>query len=67
LSTARLTEVLVRQLLPYSPTGGLVRIDVPLVALTLAVVTAMGLLAGVYPSWRAGRVRPLEAIRSDAE
>jgi ABC-type antimicrobial peptide transport system permease subunit len=45
----------------------LVRIDPPLVLLTFAVVSVIGLLAGVYPSWRAGRVRPLEAIRSETE
>jgi putative ABC transport system permease protein len=67
VATARLTEVLIRELLPYSPTGGLVSIDATLVLLTLGVVTLIGLLSGVYPSWRAGRVRPLEAIRSETD
>ncbi|MRR09787.1 ABC transporter permease [bacterium] len=67
VATVTLTEVLIRRLLPYTPTGGLVRIDPPLVLLTFGVVTAIGLLAGVYPSWRAGRVRPIEAIRSETE
>lgn len=67
VATAKVTEILIRQLLPYTPTGGLVRIDPPLVLLTFGVVTAIGLLAGVYPSWRAGRVRPIEAIRSETE
>ncbi|HTY07671.1 MAG TPA: FtsX-like permease family protein, partial [Candidatus Edwardsbacteria bacterium] len=67
VATAKLTEVLIRQLLPYTPSGGLVRIDAPLVLLTFAVVTVIGLLSGVYPSWRAGRVRPLEAIRSETD
>ncbi|MDI6740253.1 MAG: ABC transporter permease [Candidatus Edwardsbacteria bacterium] len=67
VATAKITEILIRQLLPYTPTGGLVRIDPPLVLLTFGVVTAIGLLSGVYPSWRAGRVRPLEAIRSETE
>jgi putative ABC transport system permease protein len=67
LLTAKLTETLIRELLPYTPTGGLVRIDTPLVLLTLGVVTLIGLLSGIYPSWRAGRVRPLEAIRSENE
>jgi len=31
------------------------------------VVILIGLLSGVYPSWKAGRVRPLEAIRSQVE
>ena len=67
VATAKITEILIRQLLPYTPSGGLVRIDAPLVLLTFGVVTLIGLLAGVYPSWRAGRVRPLEAIRSETD
>ena len=67
LLTAKLTEALIRGLLPYTPSGGLVRIDAPLVLLTFGVVTLIGLLSGIYPSWRAGRVRPLEAIRSETD
>ncbi len=63
--TARLTDVLVRRLLPFSPSGGLVAIDAGLVLTTLVVVTAVGLLSGVYPSWKAARMRPLETIRSE--
>jgi putative ABC transport system permease protein len=67
LLTARLTDVLVRNLLPYSPSGGLVAIDFGLVLMTLGVVTAIGLASGVYPSWKAARMRPLDTIRSEAE
>ncbi|HOW86395.1 MAG TPA: ABC transporter permease [Candidatus Aminicenantes bacterium] len=67
LITARLTDLLVRRLLPYSPSGGLVSIDAGLVAVTLGVVTAIGLASGVYPSWKAARMRPLDTIRSEEE
>ncbi len=67
LITARLTDVLVRRLLPYSPSGGLVAIDPGLVLMTLGVVTAIGLASGVYPSWKAARMRPLDTIRSEEE
>jgi len=67
LGTAKLTEVLIRRLLPYAPSGGLVQISTSLVLLTLEIVILIGLLSGVYPSWKAGRVRPLEAIRSQVE
>lgn len=67
LATERVTEVLVRALLPFAPSGGLIRIDTGLVVMTLGIVVAIGLLSGLYPSWRAGRVRPLEAIRSEVE
>ena len=67
LVTARLTDVLVRRLLPYSPSGGLIAIDAGLVAMALGVVTAIGLASGVYPSWKAARMRPLDTIRSEVE
>ncbi|MCX6570163.1 MAG: ABC transporter permease [Candidatus Aminicenantes bacterium] len=67
LLTARLTDLLVRNLLPYSPSGGLVAIDLPLVLMTLGVVTAIGLASGIYPSWKAARMRPLDTIRSEGE
>ncbi|MBE3112176.1 MAG: ABC transporter permease [Acidobacteria bacterium] len=67
LLTARLTDLLVRNLLPYSPSGGLVAIDVKLVLMTLGVVTAIGLASGIYPSWKAARMRPLDTIRSEGE
>ncbi len=62
---ARGTDVLVRRILPYSPGGGLVSIDGKSVLLTLAIIMVIGLLSGIYPAWQAGRVRPLDSIRSD--
>lgn len=62
---ARVTDLLVRRILPYSPTGGLVTIDPKLAALSLAIIVGVGLLSGLYPAWKAGRVRPLESIRGE--
>jgi len=67
LGTAKATDILIRKLLPYSPSGGLVAIDLRLVLFTLAIVTVIGLVSGLYPSWKAGRMRPLETIRSEEE
>jgi len=63
IAFARVTDVLVRRVLPYTPKGGLVEIELPLASLTLLVVGVVGLVSGAYPAWRAGRVRPLETIR----
>ncbi|MBI5443116.1 MAG: ABC transporter permease [Deltaproteobacteria bacterium] len=63
---SKFTEVLVRRLLPYAPSGGLVYIDLRLAGFALATIVGIGLVSGFYPAWRAGRIRPLEAIRSEA-
>jgi len=64
---SKVTDVLIRRLLPYTPTGSLVAIDSGLALLTLVVILGIGLVSGVYPAWRAARVRPLESIRSEGE
>jgi len=65
LILSKVTGLLIRYVLPYAPIGGLVLIDLKLVVVTIAVILCIGLLSGLYPAWKAGRVRPLEAIRSD--
>lgn len=62
---ARLSDVLVRRILPYAPGGELVAIDARLSSMTLAIIVVVGLVSGIYPAWKAGRVRPLDSIRSD--
>jgi len=65
LAFARVTDIMVRSILPYAPSGGLVMIDIRLAALTLAIIVAVGLASGLYPAWKAGRMRPLESIRGE--
>jgi putative ABC transport system permease protein len=66
LALARVTDVIMRSVLPYAPEGGLVQINAKLIIGTLTGVILIGLLSGIYPAWRAGRIRPLEAIRGEA-
>jgi putative ABC transport system permease protein len=65
LILARVTDILIRIVLPYAPGGSLVLIDTKLVLITLGAIIFIGLLSGIYPAWRAGRIRPLEAIRGE--
>jgi len=66
LILSKVTDVAMRSVLPYAPGGGLVMIDTRLILLTLVGIICIGLVSGVYPAWRAGRIRPLEAIRGEA-
>ncbi len=67
LVLAKITETLIRGLLPYTPTGSLVVIKGGLAVMTMAMVLGIGIVSGLYPAWRAARVRPLESIRSEGE
>jgi putative ABC transport system permease protein len=64
---SKITETLIRSLLPYTPTGSLVVISSGLGLLTMALVLGIGIISGLYPAWRAARVRPLESIRREGE
>lgn len=59
-----LVEQIIKSILPYAPSGRLVVITLPLLAYSLAGAVLTGLIAGVYPAYRAASMRPVEAIRT---
>ncbi len=58
-------EQWIRQFLPYIPAGRLLRPDTFVVLITVGATFALGLIAGLYPSYRASKVPPMEAIRNE--
>ena len=55
----------IRGFLAYAPAGKLLRPDLPGVLLTVGVVFVVGVLAGIYPGYRASRVSPIEAVHNE--
>lgn len=56
-------EWLVRTLLPFSPTGHILRISPVDQIGAVALAMSAGLLCGLYPAYRASRVRPVQSLR----
>lgn len=60
---AGLIEGFVRQFMPYVPPGRMIGFDPQLATLCIVFSVGMGVLAGIYPAWRAAKINPIEAIK----
>ena len=56
-------EFILKQILPYAPKGQLVVITPNTLFLSFFGAVIMGLVAGLYPAFRASSMKPIEAIR----
>ncbi|MCD6326145.1 ABC transporter permease [bacterium] len=59
-----IVERVVKGLLPYAPEGQIVLITPTALLTSLIGAIILGLVAGIYPAYRASSMRPIEAIRS---
>ncbi len=55
----------IRGFLAYAPAGRLLRPDLWGLLITVCVVFVVGVLAGIYPGYRASRVSPIEAVHNE--
>lgn len=55
----------IRQFLPYVPAGKLIRPNLYILIISAGIVFILGLIAGIYPGYRASKASPMEAIRNE--
>ncbi len=60
-------EGYVRDAIPYAPAGSLFSFDPAFAMIALCFSIALGLVCGIYPAIRSGRLSPMEAIREGFE
>jgi putative ABC transport system permease protein len=59
-----IVEHIIKEILPYAPTGRLVLIRLNLLLAAFAGAIILGIISGIYPAWRASSMRPIEAIKT---
>jgi putative ABC transport system permease protein len=63
LAGGKTIEHVLKQVLPYAPKGHLVVITPQILLISFFGAVIMGLVAGLYPAFRASSMKPIEAIR----
>ncbi len=63
LAGGKAIEYILKSVLPYAPKGHLVVITLHILLLSFFGAVIMGLVAGLYPAFRASSMKPIEAIR----
>jgi putative ABC transport system permease protein len=58
-------ENLVKQIVPLAPVESLMVPNLAILIQTALLGTAMGVLGGLYPAWRASRLYPAEALKAE--
>jgi putative ABC transport system permease protein len=61
----RLIEVVIDRWVTLVPTAALLTLTGDVMARCFSVALVMGLLAGMYPAWKASRLQPAQALRSE--
>jgi putative ABC transport system permease protein len=56
-------EGFVKNFIPYVPSGKLITFEPSLAAACIMFSVVLGILAGIYPAWRASKITPIEAIK----
>jgi len=58
-------ESFIKRLMPYAPGGQLISADLVVIIVSVLFAVIMGILAGIYPAYRASNLMPIEAIRTE--
>jgi putative ABC transport system permease protein len=65
LLAGRGIEALAKTFVPLAPTEALLSLTGPILVECVAVGVVVGLVAGLYPAWRASRLQPAQALKAE--